>query len=606
MFDGDDFDQDRLSRLEKELLVGFVYSAEIADRFLDELSEWNFTDRSNRIIYNALLKLRDDKSSIDLKTVKNELKRRDLLLPEDYAFLESDDFKRERDMDPSEAESYVSIFRNSIMKIRRTVEYAKERFPRFVKSFIEQGLLVGFVYNPQQTKGVFVQTKRSDFYYKNHKIIFDEIQDLLRRHEEIDINLLLNRLDYIAADERLKPEDYAFLTGSQFNACRKMSFNLAKTYIEELRNCSAIRILSYKADEMVDIVCEPSSALRPEEAIAMADKHMQDIDEISAIELGTTSTLQASVSEVIKKLKDSGSTMEKTIPSGYKALDKITGGFHPGLAVLAGRPQMGASEFAMNLALNMSKDHKVLYFLTYDTHEAFTTKALRMLAQTPHSRYSVGAVKMERFRAAARQLQNHRLTIDALKSDKKNISRMALEKIIALSKYAFSKRPEIIIVDDIWNVDVNPKIAYRRPRTLQEKEITHSERNSGWYRESKEFVYVENREEKRLNTVAYSLYVVANSLHIPVIAVTGCKGEVDDRKSGIPRLGDVQGSLSTEVANLVLLFHRPMQYTIPLRRKVPEKEPINLIVARNRKGPAPKRAKLIYHSEYFAFEDSSK
>ncbi|MBW3013112.1 replicative DNA helicase [Candidatus Woesearchaeota archaeon] len=612
---------DRIN-LEKELLVGIVFNPELSD-IIWELEAFSFTEET-RDVFSTLRKMKDEKTPIDLDSVKNSLEENTSLMPSYYAFLEEDRFSTRRNMGWADAQSYARYIRESATILRLPFGVVRERFPRFAKGYPEKALLVGFAYNLKGeksirnqpgTEGVFTETKTSDFFFKNHKIIFETIRELVLKTGESNIIAILNKLDEkSAAENNFKPEDYSFLTSPQFESCRSLSFNAARTCLEELRAISSLRILSYESEKIIDKACDAGAQVV--ELIAYADKTLRELERGENLVFGTLGTAQSAVHSIMKRIETNsfkGSAFY-CIPTGFSALDDKIAGLYPGLTVLAGRPQMGASEFALNLAYMLSREKNVLYFSTLDTKDMFTLRLLSTVSRVPMrqllgagSDFQISENRKAQLKEAARNLRHHQLVIDALNREDITVK---LENLIVKAKYAFKTPPEIIIVDDIMHIDVskNYEMVYRRPSSMLEKEIVTYEMQSKYERGTFEGKsYIENREEKRLNTVAHSLYVVAQSLGIPVIIVTGCSGDAELRSSGVPRLNNILGTLSTELANTTILFHRPQYYTADSKeRKKEESEPVNLIIARNKKGPAPVRVKLAYHQECFRFEDFSE
>jgi len=84
------------------------------------------------------------------------------------------------------------------------------------------------------------------------------------------------------------------------------------------------------------------------------------------------------------------------ISTGFLKLDQLLTGLNPGLLVIGARPYLGMQEFAMNLALNVSKPgenmHHVLYISSSIGKEVFTRKLLAMLAKVSLPKLSAGYI----------------------------------------------------------------------------------------------------------------------------------------------------------------------------------------------------------------------
>jgi replicative DNA helicase len=342
-----------VSKLEKELLVGLVFNPEVTLEATHSLRSWDFGDDVHREIYKTIVNLKKEDKNINLETVVSALLKENLI-PQEFNFLEEEEYKKSRDMSLRNAESYVSnIQKYATGRIRRLHgETKRERFPKFTKSAFEEALLVGFAYDIERLQGVFLQTKTFDFYYGNHVVIFEIMLDMMSEHGTLDVDMLLDRLgEECVENSRFKPADYAFLTNSYNAKNREISVDRAQVYLKELRSCAGVRQLSKRAEELRDVACD-GHKMTKEEFGALADRAFHDINKTSDVHFQTFNWTGPNVKKVLDTI-ERNELAPSFISTGFADLDEKIIGLYPGLIVFAGRPQMGASEFAMNLAYNL-------------------------------------------------------------------------------------------------------------------------------------------------------------------------------------------------------------------------------------------------------------
>ncbi len=244
------------------------------------------------------------------------------------------------------------------------------------------------------------------------------------------------------------------------------------------------------------------------------------------------------------------------ITTGYNHLDKITSGLHPNeLIILAARPGMGKTAFALNLATNMAMLGKKSVAI-FNMEMSAEQLAMRMLS-------SVG------------QIDNNKLKTGNLQhNDWKKVNE-------AISKLADTK----IYIDDTAGMKISEMRAKcRRLASMKDgldviiidylQLIEGSDRYKG------------NRVQE-VTEISRALKTLAMELHVPIIALSQLsrnvegKGRADKR----PILSDLRDSGSIEQdADIVAMLHREDYYN----RELIENENVSratLIIAKHRNGP---------------------
>ena len=242
------------------------------------------------------------------------------------------------------------------------------------------------------------------------------------------------------------------------------------------------------------------------------------------------------------------------IPTGFYDLDKVTSGLHENeLIIIAARPAMGKTAFALNLATNiaMNTDKTVALFNMEMSGEQL---AMRMLS-------SVGQIEANKLRSG--KLEHH---------DWKKFNE-------AMSRLAETK----LFIDDTAGMTISEIKA--KCRRLANSEgglgiviIDYLQLISGSAR------YAGNRQQE-VSEISRSLKTLAMELNIPVIALAQLSRTVEGREDKRPLLSDLRESGSIEQdADIVAFLYREDYYTkqISIDENTSKSE---FIIAKNRSGP---------------------
>ncbi|MFA6431878.1 MAG: replicative DNA helicase [Candidatus Margulisiibacteriota bacterium] len=236
-------------------------------------------------------------------------------------------------------------------------------------------------------------------------------------------------------------------------------------------------------------------------------------------------------------------------PTGYADLDQITAGFqNSDLIIIAARPSVGKTAFALNIAQEVSIKHKIPV--------------------------AIFSLEMSKEQLAQRMLCSE-AEIDAQKLKTANLSDAGWKKLTrALGK--LSEAP--IYIDDTGSLTAT-EIRAKARRLKMEKGIgliivdyLQLMRGSGRN---------ENRVQE-IADIARSLKTLAKEIDVPVVALSQLSRAVEQRPDKIPRLSDLRESGEIEqTADLVMFIHRDDYYN-------PQSERGNIaeiIIAKQRNGP---------------------
>jgi len=237
------------------------------------------------------------------------------------------------------------------------------------------------------------------------------------------------------------------------------------------------------------------------------------------------------------------------IPTGFADLDQMTGGLqNADLIVVAARPSVGKTAFALNMALNITTKYKIPV--------------------------AIFSLEMSKEQLAQRMLCSE-AEVNAQKLKTANLSDTGWKKLTrALGR--LSEAP--VYIDDSASMTATEIRAKARrlkiERGLGVVIVDYMQLMRGRLR-------VENRTQE-ISEIARSLKTLARELDVPVIAISQLSRAVEQRTDRIPRLSDLRESGEIEqTADVVIFIHREDYYN-------PQSEKGNIaeiIIAKQRNGP---------------------
>ncbi|MBR5678388.1 MAG: AAA family ATPase [Paludibacteraceae bacterium] len=240
------------------------------------------------------------------------------------------------------------------------------------------------------------------------------------------------------------------------------------------------------------------------------------------------------------------------LPSGYVGIDRVTFGWQPGdLVIIAARPSVGKTAFALTMARNMAADHHipVAFFSTEMSSEQLMTRLLVSEAGLSADKLR-GAKKMNpqewrRLNEAIGRLEQVPMSIDITGS-------ISIHELRAKARRLVSREHVKIIIVDYLQHMTGPPSAQSR--------------------------------EQEVAAISRMLKDIAIELNVPVIALSQLNRDMEKRGGNKrPQLSDLRDSGSIEQdADIVMFLHRPEYYGMADTNS-PEGE-TNVIFAKHRNG----------------------
>ena len=346
-------------------------------------------------------------------------------------------------------------------------------------------------------------------------------------------------------------------------------------YVRIVRDKALLRGLIHAANGAIGLAMDQSATA----------EEILDAAESSIFQLSQNKFNQA-FNDIPTIIKNSFGTVDALLQRGkritglethYDDLDALTSGFQPSdLIIIAARPSMGKTAFAMNIAENVAiQDKKTVGIFSLE----MSKEALLMRMLCSHAR-----------------VDSHRLRTGSLYKEDMHKVTSALDDL--------ANAP--IFIDDTPGVSLHEMRA--KARRLQQKEggldlvvVDYLQLMSASVIGGRRF---ENRTQE-VSAISRGLKALAKELHVPVIALSQLSRAPENRggKDSEPKLSDLRESGSIEQdADVVAFIYRPEVYD---RENEDVKGKAKLLIAKQRNGPTD-TIQLAFLRESTRFENMER
>ncbi len=401
--------------------------------------------------------------------------------------------------------------------------------------------------NPYAMEKITEDVTEDMFYDERNKKIFQALTSLYKENTPIDMTTVRNELDKQKSLTTIGGINYLTEVVDSVATSANLDY-----YINIVRDKATRRRLIDTATKIVTTSYDEEEDLT--RLLDNSEKNLLEV--VKSRKTSEFKTIQVALSNARENLENlaKNGTAITGVPSGYIDLDKRTTGFHAGeLIILAARPGMGKTAFALNVATNAAKkmDKAVAIF------------NLEMSAE----------MLVNRMIASEGQIDNNKLRTGIM-SD--NDWKRYNEAISELSE------TNIYIEDDASITSAEIKAKCRRlasqPKGLGLVVIDYLQLVTTGGR-------VESRQVE-VSEISRSFKQMAMELKVPVIALAQLSRNAEKRDSNQPRLADLRESGSIEQdADIVLFLNRADYYEAKSADTSKNKVvPTDVIIAKNRAG----------------------
>ena len=384
--------------------------------------------------------------------------------------------------------------------------------------------------------------KDNDFYREDNRAIFTAMMNLYSRAEPIDLITVKAELESMGKFEQVGGYEYL----SQLPEKVPTTANAAK-YIKIVEEKSTLRNLIKTANEIIELGYDPTEEL--EDIMEGAEKRIFNIMQDKN---------QKGYAAIKDVLVESFTQLEELynrkqhitgVPSGFADLDYRTAGFHGSeLILIAARPAMGKSAFALNIATNAA-----------------------VRAKTPVAIFSLEMSK--------EQMVNRILCSEAMvDSNKVRTGKLEEDDWGKLAETIGPLSEAEIYIDDTPGISITEIRAKCRKLKI-EKEIgmvviDYLQLIQGTNKRN-------GSREQEISEISRSLKILAKELEVPVIALSQLSRAVEQRPDHRPMLSDLRESGAIEQdADIVMFLYRDDYYN----EDSDKKNIAEVIIAKHRGG----------------------
>ncbi len=432
----------------------------------------------------------------------------------------------------------IAEFPNNAGRARNSTAEFERTPPQDV--IAEQSVLGGMLLSKDAISDVVEILRERDFYRPAHELIYDAIIDLYGRGEPAD--------PVTVSAELTKRGDLVRAGGAPYLHTLISSVPTAANagyYAKIIRERAIMRRLVEAGTKIVQLGYtdegEVDDAVDQAQAEVFAVTERREADDYVQL----SQLLPAALDEIEKI---SAGIVGQGVKTGFKDLDALTNGFHPGnMIVLAARPAVGKSTLGLDIAryASIHKGETSVIFSLEMSRSEITMRMLSAEARVPLNNIRSGNLNEEEWSRMARrmgEISQAPMFID----DSPNLSLM---EIRAKSRRLKQRHNLKLIVIDYLQL------------------MTSGKR-------------VENRQQE-VAEFSRQLKILAKELNVPVVAISQLNRSPEQRADKKPMLSDLRESGSIEQdADVVILLHREDLYDSQNRSGEAD-----LIVAKHRNGP---------------------
>jgi len=424
----------------------------------------------------------------------------------------------------------------------------------------EQAIVGGILINNDSLNQVVDILSGEDFYREAHARIYEGMITLYNRDDPVDVITLSQVLKEKGALDKVGGTEYlaslaeatATSAGILYHAEIVKDLSIRRNLI---RQCAHITEVCFQPSNETDDILDSAEQYIFEIAEKNIDQNFLQLDEV--------------VRNSFKKIETTTGSNITGISTGFTDFDNLTSGLqNSDFIIIAGRPSMGKTALALNIALNAALIDKVGVAI-FSLEMSSLQLGIRLLgsdAMIDAWKLRKGAMQDDdylRLTDSANRLSELPIYIDdssALSSLEIKAKARRLKK-----KYDIS----LVIIDYL--------------QLMQSKKAVES-------------------RQLEISDISRSLKALAKDLDIPILALSQLNRKVEDRPNKRPMLADLRESGALEQdADLIMFIYREELYN----RTEENKGKAELIIAKHRNGPTG-LANLTFREKYTKFQNYYK
>ncbi|MEO1928527.1 MAG: replicative DNA helicase [Nautiliaceae bacterium] len=439
---------------------------------------------------------------------------------------------------------------------------------------IERGVLSAILFDGKVYEDVASILKPQDFYLPFHQYVFEAMEELYKKDYPIDEVFLR---DFLTKQNRFDEELFLEILGTA-------PIEAVEAYAKEIKDLAVKRELIHLSNEIKKIVLEEDKRAI-EEVEEIQGKLFAIATSNLAGDFKNSFSIVTKTLEYIEEQKKKKNQIVTGLDTGFSELNRMTSGFGEGdLIIIAARPSMGKTAFALNLALNVLKQDKgvAIFSLEMPAEQLM----LRMLS-------AAGNIPLQDLRRG-------------------NLSPEEWSKLSELAD-EFSQKP--LFVDDEGNVNIHTIRAKLRKLKMQNPNLSLA------IIDYLQLISSDQRERHlAIAEISRSLKLLARELQIPIIALSQLNRSLESRPNKRPMLSDLRESGAIEQdADIIMFIYRDDVYkamearqkqkealekgkAVEVNFQEKEVEDAEIIIGKQRNGPTG-TVEMLFHKKYTLFTD---
>jgi replicative DNA helicase len=451
----------------------------------------------------------------------------------------------------------------SLTSLKTVIEPSEYRLPpQNVEA--EQCVLGGILIEDQALLKVIEFLHPEDFYKEAHGIIYATMLDLFNRNEPQDLVTVHNALKSMGKLEAVGGAVYL----AEITETMPVAANIGY-YGKIVWDKAVLRRLIQKASDISTRCYEEAGEV--DEILESAEASIFEISQDKIRQ--AFYPLKNLLKDSIKKVEDLYERKELItgVPAGFAELDRLTAGFQPSdLIIVAGRPSMGKTAFALNIAQHaaIANDICVAIFSLEMSKDQLALRMLCSEARVNAQKVRTGFLSERdwpKLINAAGNLSEAPIFID-------DTPALSVMEIRAKARRLKSKYDLGLVL-----VDYMQLMRGRRHNESREQEISE---------------------------ISRSLKAMAKELNVPVVALSQLNRKVEDRTNKRPQMSDLRESGAIEQdADVIAFIYRDEVYN--QSEDNPNKGMAEVILGKQRNGPIGV-VKLAFVDKYATFANLSR
>jgi len=425
----------------------------------------------------------------------------------------------------------------------------------------EEAVLGAVFFSENEIKTIADKLEVEDFYHPNHQVIYQAMLSLYHSGNSIDVITISTHLENINAIEKAGGKEYVIYLSSLIPS----TANLVE-YINIVKDKSVLRKLQERFSSLID---ESRNVDNTPEFIDKVEKEIFSItkDRRSTDFVNISTAAEDTLAKIAEQAQHGGEI--SGLDTGFYMLNRFTLGLQPSdLLIVAARPGVGKTAFALNLALNVGllpKHPHIAFFSLEMGVEQLVMRMLSTVSSVENQSLRKGSLQKnewERLQTGVHNLKGSNIYFD----DSGTVNVLDLRS--KCRKLKQDGKLDLVIIDYL-------------------QLLSGSQHNKG------------NRVQE-VSEISRVLKEMARELKVPVVALSQLSRSLEQRPDKTPRMSDLResGSIEQDADIIIFLYVKEEDKEDESRRYLTQ-----FSVAKNRHGQ-PGDFELVFNKNISKFSST--